>query len=1142
MLASSMAFLLLSRAPATIPLAHSLSPVRCATPVPEQGALLDRTITLGGTAEQLIDLPAAPGQAIVVQAVENGIDVILQLRDAQGRLIARAQSPVIRTGRQLLYLNRTPDAATIAVVSREHAGHAGEVRLTARVADSPAGACGMLQRILAAADMRYAQAHAIAAAEEKRAGVTARDAFDEAARRYATIGGDDRFPQPVRAGAEHALATLLYYDQSRWEQSAEWALKAAARFATVPDDYARARAQAVLASAWIEMATASASGGQSPAVPTDARTRLAKARELLIDLERFHQRRGEAFDAALQTNNIGLTHFNESDFARAIEYYEAARKEFERLGQTSRVGLALQNIGLCEWGLGRISKALPLFDRSLELIDRKAYADLYLLSLNSSALARWAIGRLDEALRMNSQALEYAARVENDYYRGKSFMGLGLTYYAIGDRRLAAEFLRSAIGLLGDGVDARGHVTSLRSLAQIEHDEGRFAAAAKYNVEALRVATAPSARARIRVSLAANYAALGEHAAALEILRPMARGPHAGDRLAQAQARLELGRLLQSTGENSAARQEFVAALRGFRAMQSVAGEFDTRLETARLDAASGHHAEALASLSAALALSDEIATQTVNPEYRASVAESLRPAQDLMIELQFARYSRELADGRTDAAHRIAHATLEFADATRARAFGQILVQRFEQSDPRLAAPMKERERLLRELADRRFYLSTRDDRAGPDDRAAIAMRAQIATLRARLGVVNAELAERMGGREAVTTVPRLNFRELPAQRALIEYWLAEPSSYAWIVSSQGTRWVRLDGGDKIRHGARELHAAMEDIGTTPARTRAARLADARELLIRPLGSLIGIEELVIAADGPLHIVPFAALHAGEPGGRYLVQDVSVSFVPALRYAARPRVHGQRPVGFGRALLVADPIYQPDDQRLTGARSASTTGSSTRPLMREAIDLRRLSRLPSTRREADAIRVALGSGTVDSLEGATATRAEFLRRDLASYRYVHVAAHGIADTEIPQLSALILGAYGANGKVDEQRVWVADLLTKTFNAEIVVLSACGTSLGPEFAGEGPIGLSYAVLGRGARSAVSSLWAVADEMGARLMTEMYHGLTRQAYHPSEALTMAMRALLEKRPKMDPALWAAYVVVTATPPVAQRDAK
>ena len=93
----------------------------------------------------------------------------------------------------------------------------------------------------------------------------------------------------------------------------------------------------------------------------------------------------------------------------------------------------------------------------------------------------------------------------------------------------------------------------------------------------------------------------------------------------------------------------------------------------------------------------------------------------------------------------------------------------------------------------------------------------------------------------------------------------------------------------------------------------------------------------------------------------------------------------------------------------------------------------------------------------------------------------------------------------------------------------LVALSACSTSLGPEYPDEGPMGLRYAVLARGARSVIASLWSTADELNAQLMTDMYGRLIGGGQRPERALADAMRAMLERTPNLDPGLWAPYSV-------------
>lgn len=1102
-------------------------------------AVVSRTIPLRGTEPAQLEVPGSDTRLLVL-VTERNIDVEVELRDSRRSVVARSESPVIRTGTSILEID--PRAGrTLAVRSKEHAGHEGSVEVTIRQA-SRAGACADLERRLAAADQRYATAHGVAQSLVQDGDTPVADIHRDAARRYEALLASPALAPARRGALELTLASIHYYDLSEWASSADWAARASVSLASAAQPYARARAQAIQAAAWLEMATSNTSGSTASGVPMDARTRFDTARKLLRELESFHLQRGEAYDAALQTNNIGLAYYYEARFPEAVPPYTAAMKVFEQLRETPRLALSLQNLALCDWGQGRLTAALPRFDRALDLMDSRAHPDLYLLTLNSSALAHYAAGKYDESLRLHARGLEYAQQVQNDLYRGRSLMGLGITYYALGDRRLSAQFLREALGILTAQLDARGRTTTLRSLATIEHDDGRYAAAAKYNLDALNSGVAASARARIKVRLAANHAALGDLVRARAELAPVIADPPGGDALLRAEAELELGRLLRAGGDHVAARAALDSALRGFESMQSVAGEFETRVELARLELALQREAQAIHALRQALALEDEIATQTGNPEYRASVVAALRPAQDLMVELKFARYRRAVAQGQAALAQSLAQEGLEFADNTRAQSFGQILAQRFADDDPRLAELLAARERLHRDLADRRYYLSTREDRRGPDDPLARQLRAEIASLRARLGVMNTELARH--GRTTVANTgvegpARLDFSRVPASRTWVEYWLGAEQAYAWRTSAGQVTWVPLGESNRIRSVARALHEGMRRLALqrtdTPAQRNDRRQAMERlhALIIAPLGSMRETDEMLIAADGPLHVVPFAALRASG-ADRYLVADHSIAFVPALRFAptgadATP----VRPAG-GRLLLVDDPVYQPDDPRLQNVGTTATLAATARLLTRGSVDASRLPRLPSTAREAAAIRARFDAAQVELLEGLDATRQSLLDRDLAGFQYIHIASHGEMDAEIPQLSALILGRYGRQGPVADQKVWVDDLLARTFNAHVVVLSACDTSLGPEFAGEGPLGLRYAVLARGARSVVSSLWPVADEITADLMTEMYGELTNKANRTEMALTLAMRRLLQKRPTLDPALWAPYAAHVATP--------
>ena len=221
--------------------------------------------------------------------------------------------------------------------------------------------------------------------------------------------------------------------------------------------------------------------------------------------------------------------------------------------------------------------------------------------------------------------------------------------------------------------------------------------------------------------------------------------------------------------------------------------------------------------------------------------------------------------------------------------------------------------------------------------------------------------------------------------------------------------------------------------------------------------------------------------------------------------------------------LLVADPVYQPDDPRLEGLKNQPPQRSTPDPAHQG------LQRLPFSAQEAAGIAAEFPRGSVDELIGLDATRARLLSLDWSNYRFIHIATHGIVDAQVPQLSALMLGSYDARGDAVDGAVRVADLSLLTLRADVAVFSACDTAMGKQVPSEGLVGISSTVLARGAKAVVASLWQVSDEIGARLMTELYRHMLRDSMSAPAALGTAMRSVLSRDASADPALWAAYQV-------------
>jgi CHAT domain-containing protein/tetratricopeptide (TPR) repeat protein len=1149
-------------------LAAATAHLHCAESSPAYTRILDRQWAQEGATSVRVDLPQESGRDLLLRVAERGIDVEVEVLDRNGTVLHRADNPVERAASQLVFLPAGGPIPTTALIRAK-----GSTKLTGSVHLGLSGAaaqpshfdgidtCPAALRKWAEADAAYAAGRSIEQGRKDPGALTAHDLFDSAAKSYRDALGE--LPGTAFA-ADHgdlqlSLAAILYYELQDWTGSAEWASAAAVSFATAGNQYGRARAQAILAAAWLEMATQSQSATHATSTPLDSHRRLERARKLLRSLARFHAARHEQYEETLQINNIGLAYYYEARFEAALAYFSRALSVFERLGESARVAVALQNLALCDWGLGRLSAALQRFDKALALLSPVDNPNLYLVTLNNSGLAHYAAGEFDRSLQLQEQALDFASRSQADRARARSFYGMGVTYYAIGNRALAANFLRDALEIATARLDARIRVATLRALALIEYETGHQADAVAHNSEALRLATAPSARARILLRLAEDYASQGETSIASQLLARVITHPPDGDLLVRAMAMVQRGTLLRASGNFSAAERDLTQGLATLERFDSLAERFEALVELARLRGDQGNSGLALATVRRALRLGPEIRAQTANPEYRTSIAESLRPALEFEVDLLRARYDDLMHRGQVTAADRIAEQSLQAVDELRAVGFEEWRAERLEdRPDAQVAHLLAQSATIYRDMAERRFQLATRDDRVGPSDARAKILREDIGRLRVRLGVLNALLAERTirpSGQPSSDSHPVSEWiahrSELPPDTLILSYWIGTQQAYAWVVSQSDLVWVPLGPSAVIDRSARQLHDAMRAWSTVPVATRLEGCAELYRLIMTPLSKYVdAARALLVIPDGPLHYVPFAALRdTSRIRDPYLSQRLAISIAPALRLVIHSRTfpNPSHVPAATRVLIVADPVYSAEDPRLHAValkQSQSSRPTSGEVVFRGTSDTYPLARLQSSAREADGIRALYDPHQVDLLEGLSATRDDLANRNLAAYRFIHIASHGLIDAEIPQLSALILGTYGTHGPVPDPYFRAGDFLARTFNADAIVLSACDTALGAESSSEGLIGLRYAALARGAHAVVASLWPVSDGIAAELMTGMYREMMvarletdappreRIGQRVAASLAAATRHLLQRSPQVDPALWAPFTVYVA----------
>jgi CHAT domain-containing protein len=191
------------------------------------------------------------------------------------------------------------------------------------------------------------------------------------------------------------------------------------------------------------------------------------------------------------------------------------------------------------------------------------------------------------------------------------------------------------------------------------------------------------------------------------------------------------------------------------------------------------------------------------------------------------------------------------------------------------------------------------------------------------------------------------------------------------------------------------------------------------------------------------------------------------------------------------------------------------------------------LGPLPDAEKEVNILRQLYGPARSKVLIGNQAQE-ERVKAEAGKYAVLHLATHAILDDNSPMYSRIMLSP--AEGDTREDGMLEAwELMRLDLSAQLVVLSACQTARGRVAAGEGIIGMSWALFVAGSPAAVVSQWKVDSARSAELMVEFHRNLlskpsgNRRAMTKSEALRQAALKLL-RGPFNHPAYWAGFILI------------
>ncbi len=717
-------------------------------------------------------------------------------------------------------------------------------------------------------------------------------------------------------------------------------------------------------------------------------------------------------------------------------------------------------------------------------------------------------GELVEALWEQTRVLEIRRAMRDLPGEATALGNLGAVYWAAGDRDRAARHIREAAERLRTLGHSTGEALARANLGVVLEGKGEPAGALREYRAAMNLYEAAGDRrglALTRCSAASTLVQFGrtdesrtELEKALSTLRSL------GDRGGEARALILFGDLERRLGRVTRASARYAVALR-------LARDSGMRDEVWRAEAgmaacheAVGRWGEAFAALDRAMAGVESLRTGMLTDELRSRFLEEKVGLYEAAIRILWRQGG---ASQTLDAAARA------FAYAERSKARGLLDLLAESRADLRVGvAPT---------LSRRETGALARIDRASRGLRSARNASERRTRLRALEDAEEALDLNRIEIRAAdpryaeivypvPATIGQVRAGSLRPGEVLLQYLLGEEASYLWVVSREEVSWHRLPPRSDIEAAARDLLETLRfeaaDLGPEPAWRAAAK--ELGRMLLPPAATPPG-GRLVIVPDGILHDLPFEALipPRGDAKGppRPLLESHELTYVPsasAWRFLRQTRRGAPR--GPGRILVVADPA-----------------------IPREVGGSEEVAPLQFARQEAERVSRLFRPENCLVWMGADATEAALKRTDLGGFRYVHVVAHGLIDEEAPQRSALLLAP---GDPAEDGRLQLNEIFGLRLQADMVVLSACGTGLGRLVRGEGIVGMTRAFLYAGARSVLVSLWNVNDRSTADLMERFYRGLAA-GRPPRAALREAKLALLRSERAADrhPSRWAPFIL-------------
>ena len=775
-------------------------------------------------------------------------------------------------------------------------------------------------------------------------------------------------------------------------------------------------------------------------------------------------------------NSIGTIKRLFGDYASALDYVQRSLRLAEEAGDKKILSNVLNSIGLINREQGNYARALGYLERSLTLSEALGDKATTSRALNNIGTIHGSQGNHVQALAYFQRALKLGQALDDKSMIANSLNNIGITYYRHREYPRALEYYQQSLALREQLNDKRGTALTLNNIGIIHRLQGDYKRALEYYQQSLAIREKlddQSGMAHALNHIAIIHYLQGDYHQSLQFIK----------RVIDIATRLESPELLWRGYEHAG---RVHTALKQFDEAEKALTISINTIEKMRYLVGGG-----------------ELARQRF--------FEDKFPPYTAMVELAFSR------NRPVDA--------LTYSELAKARILLDVLRNGRIPINKAMSLEEQEKERISNaELTALNAMIYEERQRPKPDlnrlaeleprrEKARVAHEAFLTSLYVKYPDLKVQRGEAMPitAAEAAALIPDLS-------TAIAEFVVADDKSYLIVLtrSDKKTASPLKITLYSLKITSNQLSERVNEFRRMLAERDLSYQDAARQLydlLLKPAEEeLRGRKTLCIVPDRALWELPFQALQPRT--GIHLIEDHTLFYAPSLsvmREVTKQRNSATRPLktllAFGNPQLSGGP-----GATLRGADSEMRFG----PLPEAETEVKTLARLYG----AANSQIFIGS---EAREGAVKTEAP-------KYEVLHFATHGLLDNRNPMFSFLTL-AQTAGDPNEDGLLEAREIINMDLRAKLAVLSACQTARGWVGAGEGVIGMSWALFVAGVPTTVASQWKVDSASTTSLMIDFHRRLTmRRANAKAEALRQATLGLLKSERYRHPFYWAGFVMI------------